>query len=648
MSNYLWQPNALARHNSNLGKFIDFINVNEQLSFNEYTELYQWSINNISKFWDLCAQFTKINFSSPPKQILNSTTSIKDAIWFKGAKLNFAENLLSRKNSNVAIISYDEAGNLAQTTYNELTDEVAKFANGLKSYDVQPSDRVVAIMPNVSTTVVAMLGTSAIGAVWSSCSPEFGDDAIINRLRQIKPKVLLTTLEYQYSGKNFNITNKINKIIKALPSLELIITLQDCGKIKEIHPYSISYKDFLSSNTDIQYYQGDFDHPLYILYSSGTTGKPKCIVHGAGGTLLQHTKELILHTNLQASDTIFYYTSTGWMMWNWLVSSLQAGASIVLYNGSPIYPKYDTLLELIEKFSINIFGVSAKYLSVIEQQSIQASNFNLSSLRTILSTGSPLLEHNFNYVYSNIKKDVCLSSISGGTDIVSCFALGNPLLPVSTGHLQCRGLAMAVEVFNDNSDSIINKKGELVCTKPFPSRPIYFWDDKNDTKYYKTYYARFPNIWHHGDYATLYTDGSMRIMGRSDTTLNPGGIRIGTAEIYQLLEKNPLIIDSIVAGKNIPDDIEIHLFVVLNDTLLTQDIIDYIKVQIKKHLSPRHIPHYIHKVKDIPRTLNDKKVEKAVSDILNGRSPTNTESLKNSECLQEFNEIAQEHYKENK
>ena len=520
----------------------------------------------------------------------------------------------------------------------------------LRSLGVKKGDRVAAFITNIPEAVIGMLAAASIGAIWSSCSPDFGIQGVIDRFGQIQPKILFAVDSYSYNGKAIDCSEKVDQISHNIPTIEKIIIIghdfnQRYFQLSKSNKF-IKYNE-LNRNTSslIEFEYVEFNHPLYIMYSSGTTGKPKCIVHGTGGTLLQHYKELYLHTDLKRNDVITFFTTCGWMMWNWLVSSLKVGASILLYDGSPIYPKISSLWDLIDDYNITIFGTSPKFLSINQEKGYIPKNLNrLSSLRTILSTGSPLTNDNFNWVYQNVKDDVLLSSISGGTDIISCFMLGNPLLPVYSEEIQCRGLGMKVEVYNEKGESVINKKGELVCTAPFPSMPVSFWDDPGKKKYKAAYFDFYPGVWRHGDYILLTERGSIVVFGRSDSTLNPGGIRIGSAEIYSIVEKLDEIADSIVIGQNWKNDVRIVLFVVLkeNHTLTTQ-LKEKIKLQIKHGATPRHVPSKIIQINEVPRTINMKKVEMAVLKLINGENIDNKEALANPDSLEQFKNLPEIH-----
>jgi len=560
------------------------------------------------------------------------------ATWFRGARLNFAENLLRSRDNRPAIHFQGEGQTLRTLTHQELFYEVEKLAHSLRDSGIQKGDRVAGFMPNMPETVIAMLATASIGAVWSSSSPDFGIKGVLDRFSQIEPRIIFASNGYYYNGKEFDSLGKLWDILTELPSVEQVIVTPYLSRDIDLskHNNATIYSDFISDDPDpITFEQLPFDHPLYIMYSSGTTGLPKSIVHGSGGTLIQHLKELRLHTNLNQGDTIFYFTTCGWMMWNWLVSSLAVGATIVLYDGSPLYPDSGAMWKMAQDLGINVFGTSAKFIDTCNAASLMPNqDYDLSQLRAILSTGSPLVEENFDYVYHAIKNDVLLSSISGGTDLISCFALGNPTLPVVRGELQCRGLGMDVRSYDQHGRSVTNKKGELVCTKAFPSMPIYFWNDPDGSKYQKAYFETFPGIWHHGDYIEINDHGGVKIYGRSDATLNPGGVRIGTAEIYRVVEAYQEVEDSLVIGQEWEDDQRVILFLKMsmgND--LSDDLMKNIKNEIRTHCSPRHVPAIILETPEIPYTINGKKVEIAVRKIIAGSTIANQDALANPDSL---------------
>ena len=637
MSNIVWKPQDYHFKSSNIAKFISHINEKFLLEIDQYDQLYEWSINNPSIFWDNISKFCDINFSHQPKNILERHESFIGSKWFEGATLNFAENLLKHKDDSLAIEYFCEDKIKGKITYKELHEQVRVCYLHLKSLGVKKGDRVAGYLPNIPQTIIAMLATSALGAVWSSCSPDFGIRGVLDRFEQINPKVLFVADGYFYKGKKIDLTSNILEIQSSLSSLKETICINIVNAKKNIQ---VSYWDDIPKNEGkINFEPVSFSHPLYIMYSSGTTGKPKSIVHSVGGTLIQHLKELVLHCDLKKEDKIFYFTTCGWMMWNWLVSSLSVGATVVLYDGNPFYPNENSLLKLMDSIEVSIFGTSAKYISHIEQNNILPNQFNFKKLRMILSTGSPLVNENFDFIYSHWKEDVQLCSISGGTDIISCFALGNPLKPIIKGRLQSIGLGMNVKSFDENGKSLIGTKGELVCLDPFPSMPIYFYKDTDNDKYKNAYFDKYPNIWKHGDYVSIYEDGSVEIFGRSDTTLNPGGVRIGTAEIYRVMDKFDDVDDSVVIGYKFESDELIILFVKTSEKKINQELIKDIKYKIKHNCSPRHVPFKIIPVKDIPYTINGKKVEIAVKNIIEGKNVTNIDALSNPESLNYFKEI---------
>jgi acetoacetyl-CoA synthetase len=643
----LWQPKKQDIEKSNLFKFIQYINQEYNKNLNDYRDLYDWSIHHIESFWESVLKFSEIKLSKTYDSITsksdNKEYDIPRPKWFEGAKLNFAENLLWKNDDSLAIIHWAENSSVVRITYKELREKVAYISNGLRSLGVKKGDVVAGFVSNIPEAVIAMLATTSIGAIWSSCSPDFGYQGVMDRFGQINPKVLFSVNGYSYNGKIFNCLDKISQVTNEISSIEKTIIID---KVEIDHPVSNSKFltwDKLTDNKDSEliFKQVDFDSPLYIMYSSGTTGTPKCIVHGVGGTLLQHWKELYLHTDLTEGDRIAYFTTCGWMMWNWLVSSLNIGATIFLFDGSPSYPNMNILFDAIEKERLSIFGTSPKFLTAAQKSGVIPRKTNdLSSLRVILSTGSPLSSENFDYVYQSIKEDVRLSSISGGTDIIGCFALGNPILPVYSEELQSIGLGMKVESWSEERTSLINQTGELVCLEPFPSMPIYFWNDENNQKYYEAYFDYFPNIWRHGDFVKVTPNGGLIILGRSDSTLNPGGVRIGTAEIYRIVEAMPEIKDSLVVGPKYEDDIRIILFVVMQDGYeLSPELKHKIKSLIKDGATPRHIPKKIKQISEVPVTKSGKKVEIAVTKILNGEDINNTSALANPESLEQFRNI---------
>ena len=636
----LWQPSQAQIDDSQISQFREIVNRKYNLNLTDYNDLYEWSMCYPEYFWESMWKFGHIIASESYTQICDDMSKMPGAEWFSGAKLNFAENLLKYSDDNIAIKFYGEDKVYRQLTYFQLYNEVEKFSTALRNMGVQKGDRVGGFIPNMPEAIIAMLATSSIGAIWSSSSPDFGIKGVLDRFSQIEPKVVIAADGYYFKGKSLDSLEKLNGILADLPSVEKVIVIKyiNEGEISHI-PNAIWWDDFSqSTNHKLIFEQLPFDHPVYIMYSSGTTGKPKSIVHSAGGTLIQHLKELMLHTDLKRDDTIFYFTTCGWMMWNWLVSSLSVGATIVLYDGNPFHPSPDAMLKIADDAKINVFGTSAKFIGSLEAEGIKPSQIsNFPHLRAILSTGSPLSNESFEYVYRDWKQDVQLSSISGGTDIVSCFALGNPTLPVYRGELQCRGLGMKVESFNGEGNPQKGEQGELVCTQAFPSMPVYFWNDTNGEKYHNAYFNVFDNTWCHGDYVLINEHGGVQIFGRSDATLNPGGVRIGTAEIYQIIENIVGVLDSVIVGHSAGDDEEVVLFVKLDDNTKLDDVLKtHIKAKVRSGCSPRHVPAKIMTAPDIPYTINGKKVEVAVKKLIHGKDVANRDALANPESLEFF------------
>jgi len=638
----LWEPSEERIKNANITKFIRYVNDKHGVKIDGFHALYDWSIANRADFWAAVWDFGAVIASKPYEKVLEDSPTMIGAKWFLGARFNFAENLLRFRDSHIALIFKGEAKVPVRITYAQLYDEVARLAKSLRDAGVKTGDRVAAYVPNMIQPIIAMLATTSIGAIWSSCSPDFGIKGVLDRFGQIQPKILFTANGYSYNGKNHDSLARIGGILKELPSIEKVVVIPYTEERADISAISnaIHYQDFISKDEGlrIQFEQLPFDHPVYIMYSSGTTGLPKCMVHGAGGTLLQHLKELLLHCDLKRDDRIYYFTTLGWMMWNWVVSSLAVGAGVVLYDGSPFYPDPGAIFQLAEDEKMTIFGTSARYIAAVQNAGLRPKEkYDLSSLKTMCSTGSPLAEESFRFVYSEVKRDIDLASISGGTDIISCFALGCPIIPVYEGELQCRGLGMAVESFDANGKPVRGQQGELVCTKSFPSMPIYFWNDPEGIKYRAAYFETYPNIWNHGDFIEITEHGGVKISGRSDATLNPSGVRIGTAEIYRQVEAMDEIDDSIVVGQDWEGDVRVLLFVKTKPGVtLDRALVERIKKQIRENTTSRHVPAKILPVTDVPVTLNGKKVELAVRNVIEGRPVTNKDALANPEALDQF------------
>jgi len=653
MSKKLWEASLSQKRNSFLYKYEQFISKKFNKKFNgKYESILRWSIKNPGNFWSSIWDFSEIIGFKSKKEIQKSKIFYKNT-FLPNSKLNFAENLLSKNNKDKAITFISENGFREERSWRELNVNVNKVSSFLKNIKIKKKDRVVAYLPNSIETVEAFIASSSLGAIWSSCSPDFGVNGLIERFSQIKPKVIFVIDKYFYNGKTINILERIPKILEKIPSIKHIVIVSYPGekylnnkhRFKKVKTYQWSELIKIKPKS-INLSKFDFEHELAILYSSGTTGKPKCICHKSGGVLLQHRKEHLLHCNIKEGDNVFYFTTCGWMMWNWLVSVLASKASIVLFDGSPMYKKEDLLLKIAEKENITLFGISAKYIDALRKfKPTLKYKYKLSKLRTICSTGSPLSNDGFKYVYENIKKDVHLSSISGGTDIVSCFVLGNLYQPVILGEIQNKGLGLDIDIFNNNGKSLKNKKGELVCKNPFPSMPIKFWNDKNDTKFKNAYFNNYVNIWHHGDYAEIKKSGGFIIHGRSDTTLNPGGVRLGTAEIYPEVENFIEIKESIVVGQSWDNDVRIVLFIVLNSKYkINEDLLKRIKIKIRKNVSPRHVPAKIIEVDDIPRTKNGKIVELAVKNTIEGNKIKNKEALANPHVLKQYKNLRELNY----
>ncbi len=639
MGKMLWKPSEEIIQQTNMFRFMNTVNERHGQRFSQYPELYQWSIDHLPDFWALLWEFVQIKASAPYTEVVDDPKRMPGAKWFTGARLNFAENLLRYRDDRTALIFKGEGQPSTRTSYAELYEEVARVAASLKDAGVKPGERVVGFIPNMPQAIVAMLAATSLGAVWSSCSPDFGIKGVLDRFGQIKPKILFTANGYWFKGKAMDCLERISGLLKELPSIEKVVVIPYTEAEPDIRniPNALHYREFRASGPvpEITFTQLPFDHPLYIMYSSGTTGLPKCMVQSAGGILLHHLKEHVLHVDLKRNDVMFYFTTCGWMMWNWLVSGLASGATLVLYDGNPFHPHPGALWEMAQDEKITVFGTSAGYISALQNTGVIPKNlYDLAPLRAVLSTGSPLAVEGFEFIYDAVKSDLQLASISGGSDLNGCFALGNPMGPVYAGELQCRGLAMKVEAFDSDGKPVIGQQGELVCTAPFPSMPIYFWEDPDGKKYHSAYFDVYPNVWRHGDFIEINERGGVTIYGRSDATLNPGGVRIGTAEIYRQVEQLEEIEDSLVIGQEWKNDVRVILFVkMMAGRSLTEALKQKIRQVIRANASPRHVPAKIIEVPAIPYTLNMKKVELAVKKVIQKQPVKNKDALSNPQAL---------------
>ncbi len=645
MNKPIWEPGTDRIERANIQRFIRFVRENNGgEDIQDQASLYDFSVHHPERFWSLLWEFCGVRASGEHEPVLVDRDRMPGAKWYPNVRLNFAQNLLRHRDERVAMVFRNEWDHKRELTYAQLHLEVGRVAHALREAGVGIGDRVAGFMPNIPETIIAMLATTSIGAIWSSCSPDFGINGVVDRFGQIEPKLLFTADQYGYGGKRFDCLEKIRGVMDRMPSVERVVVVPYSGEAMDLSGLrnAISWTDFAGTDEHaLKFEMLPFDHPVYVMYSSGTTGVPKCIVHGAGGTLLQHLKELVLHTDLKREDRFFYYTTCGWMMWNWFASGLAVGATLVVYDGSPSHPDGNALWDIADEVGISVFGTSAKWLSAIEKAGVKPrETHKLLNLKTILSTGSPLAPESYDYVYRDIKDRVLLASISGGTDIVSCFALGSPVLPVYRGELQCRGLGMKVEILDDDDKPLRGGKGELACTAPFPSMPVFFWNDPDGAKYHAAYFSRVPNVWCHGDHALLTEHDGIIIYGRSDATLNPGGVRIGTAEIYRQVEQIPEVLESVAVGQHWQDDERVVLFVRLREGIVLDDALrKRIVQQIRANTTPRHVPSKIVQVADIPRTISGKITEIAVRDTIHGKPVKNTDALANPKALECFRDL---------
>ncbi len=637
--NYLWKPSNKLVENSILKNFTKYIGLDFK---NNFKKLWKWSVANPEIFWSKFWDFSKI-IGTKGNIILEKNNIFNKSKFFPDSKLNYSENILKKRTSEVAINFLSEKGFEETISWKDLYEKVCRFSNYLKKANIKKGDRVAAYVPNKIESIIAFLACAKNGIIWSSCSPDFGVQGVVDRFKQIEPKILITSDYYFYNGKRIIILDKVKEILNKIPSIQKTIVFNyDKRETNKMTNYT-HFEDALQNSLDENFERFDFNHPIYILYSSGTTGKPKCITHGAGNVLIEHNKEFMLHCDIKNNEKLFYYTTTGWMMWNWLVGGMATGASIFLFDGAPTYPKIDILLEYCQNKKINLFGVSAKYIDYLKNEKYECKNLNLNSIKIITSTGSPLADESFKYVYDNIKKDVHLASIAGGTDLVGCLVLGNLFSNVFKGEIQGQSLGIEVDVFSDVGKSIADgEKGELVVKQPFPSMPIKFWGDDDRKKYHKAYFTRFKNIWHHGDFIERTENNGFIMRGRSDATLNPGGVRIGTAEIYQQVEDIDFITEGLVIGQDYKDDVRVILFVTTkNHEELNDEKIKFIKSKIRKNCSPKHVPTIIIKVPEIPRTKSGKIVELAVRQVVNGEKINNKEAIANPHALKFFENLEQ-------
>jgi acetoacetyl-CoA synthetase len=641
MTQLVWTPSEERVRNAQMTRFLEYVNARFNKSFTNYFDLYEWSVADIPGFWAVVWDFVDIRASKPYERVVDDLTRFPGAQWFMGAELNFAENLLRYRDERTAFVFKCETKPAVRISYGELYKAVSRCARALRQQGIKRGDRVVAYMPNITEAAIAMLATTSIGAIWASCGSELGMQAVIDRFSQIEPKVLFAVDGYIYKNKPFSMLADVKAVVEAVPSIEKVILVSHVNDSPDIGgiPRGVLYGDFLKDEGEIVFEQVPFNHPVYMMFSSGTTGKPKCMVQSVGGILINQMKELILHGDVTRESTIMYMTAPSWMMWNWLMCSLAIGATIVLFDGNPGYPDSGAIWKLVDEEKITFFGTSATYINTLKAQGYTPKeHHDLSSLKSIGQTGSPLSAEGFVYVYESIKRDVHFNSLAGGTDINGCFAMGCPILPVYAGQLSSPALGMKIKAYDDDGNPVYDTQGELVCEAPTPSMPLYFLNDPDYSKYKDAYFAVYPNVWRHGDYVEFYSDtGGITFFGRSDAILKPSGVRIGTAEIYNIVDGFEEIADSLAIGQNWDNDQRVLLFVKLSPRhTLTDDLKDRIKKALRDKASPRHVPAMIFDVPDIPYTFNMKKVESAVTNIINSRPVTNRDALTNPESLDHF------------